>query len=306
MRQIGSIEKQEDAERFSDYLLASGIPNMVEESAGGWAVWVENDDHLDRAGGELKAFQSKPGDSQYTDAARAAEKVRVEQKKKQERLRRHHIDVRTRLGTPKQYARPVTLTLAAISILAAFATRLGGEISPVMEWMLIAQPHLSPEGFVFAVDPLASLKQGQVWRIITPIFLHFGHFGILHLLFNMIWLMDLGSMIETRRSSLFLIGLVLGAAILSNVGQLFWSGPFFGGMSGVVYALFGYVWIKGKYQPHLGMMMHQQTVWIMMAWLFLCMTGVIGNVANTAHVIGLIVGGVVAYVPVAKLRMKKG
>ena len=35
MRTIGTIPRQLDAERFSDYLLAQGMPNMVEESGAG-------------------------------------------------------------------------------------------------------------------------------------------------------------------------------------------------------------------------------------------------------------------------------
>src|SRR5207253_2404761 len=83
---------------------------------------------------------------------------------------------------------------------------------------------------------LDHLKRGQVWRVLTPAFIHF---SILHLMFNMFWLLDLGTMIETRRGTLKLLGLVLLSGILGNLGEYFWSGPFFGGMSGVVYGLFG-------------------------------------------------------------------
>ena len=37
----------------------------------------------------------------------------------------------------------------------------------------------------------------------------------------------------------------------------------------------------------------------MMAWLFICMTGFMGPIANAAHVIGLVVGAAYAAVPVA-------
>ena len=83
------------------------------------------------------------------------------------------------------------------------------------------------------------------------------------------------------------------------------SGPFFGGMSGVVYALFGYVWIKGKYEPHLNMGVSQQTVLIMMVWLVICMVGLIGNVANMAHLVGLIVGVAAAYAPIEFRRIRR-
>jgi GlpG protein len=49
--------------------------------------------------------------------------------------------------------------------------------------------------------------------------------------------------------------------------------PRFGGMSGVNYALFGFAWMTGRLRPHLGIGVAQQTVTVMMVWLFICMTG---------------------------------
>jgi GlpG protein len=147
-----------------------------------------------------------------------------------------------------------------------------------------------------------------VWRLVTPIFIHYGP---LHLIFNMFWLLDLGAMIETRRGSLFLLVMVLITAAVSNTAQYYlghWGvrNPFFGGMSGVVYALFGYAWIKGKLQPQLGVGVSPQTVTIMLLWLVLCMTGLLGAVANAAHVAGLLGGVVFAYVPYLTRRLTRG
>jgi GlpG protein len=151
--------------------------------------------------------------------------------------------------------------------------------------------------------PLVAIRRGQVWRLVTPIFLHF---GILHLVFNMFWLRDLGGMIELRRGTWRLALIVLAAAVIPNLAQYFWAGPFFGGMSGVVYALFGYVWIKGRYEPHLGLGVSQETAFIMLAWLVLCMTGWVGDIANAAHVAGLVVGVVIAYLPIGVRRLQRG
>ena len=95
------------------------------------------------------------------------------------------------------------------------------------------------------------------------------------------------------------------SAIISNFGQYLWmeladpGGPqLFEGMSGVVYALFGYIWMKGLYQPEQGMTLHPNTITIMLLWLVLCMTGSMGPVANAAHFMGLVAGvafGVLRY-----------
>ena len=49
MRAIGTIADGEHARRFGDYLLTAGIANQVEAASAGHLIWVENDDHLDRA-----------------------------------------------------------------------------------------------------------------------------------------------------------------------------------------------------------------------------------------------------------------
>jgi GlpG protein len=144
---------------------------------------------------------------------------------------------------------------------------------------------------------LPEVMHGEIWRLVTPIFMHapiLPHDGIkanpLHLLFNMLWLYQLGSMVEARQSALFLFIFVAISAALSNLAQYFLFGPNFVGMSGVVYALAGYVWIRGKFNPGSGLFLDQQSVVWLLFWLVFCFTGLAGPIANAAHFIGLAVG----------------
>jgi len=322
MRMIGTIPSNTDAERFSDYLVTQQIGNMVEESAGGeWVVWVENDDHLDRAKGELHAFLQNPGDQKYGTATRAAETIRKEQQRAKTKKRTQYVDVRTRWGRPSQWNAPVTLILIAFSCVIAVGSgsifgRQHARVQAVdmftftsvfqpgtfEKWQL-EHPEVRSRVGVYTGYWLDHIRRGQVWRLITPIFIHW---SILHLIFNMFWLRDLGGMIEVQRGTRALLPLVLIVAILSNVAQYYYEGPSgFGGMSGVNYGLFAYIWIKGRYQPYLGLGISQQSAMILMAWLFLCMTGWVGPVANTAHVVGLLVGGAIAYGPIGVQKMRK-
>jgi membrane associated rhomboid family serine protease len=134
---------------------------------------------------------------------------------------------------------------------------------------------------------LPEVRRGELWRLITPIFIHFSW---MHILFNMLWLKDLGSMIEARQGSGFLTIMVLVTAIASNLAQFLAVGPDFGGMSGVVYALMGYIWIRGKLDPGSGLFLHPSTVMMMIIWFFVCWTGAVGHVANFAHAGGLLAG----------------
>jgi GlpG protein len=57
-----------------------------------------------------------------------------------------------------------------------------------------------------------------------------------------------------------------------------------------VYALLGYIWVKGRRDPSLGLGLSRQTVVILLAWLGLGFTGLLGNIANYAHLGGLVAG----------------
>ena len=79
--------------------------------------------------------------------------------------------------------------------------------------------------------------------------------------------------------------------MLANLAQWYFVGPNFLGMSGVVYGLLGYIWIRGKLDPSSGLFLHQQTVLVMMIWFFACWFQVIPiAIANYAHTGGLVVG----------------
>ena len=320
MRQIGSLDNEIDARRFGAYLLTQGVKNSVEEAGGGggaWAVWVEDDDHLERGRSELNAFRPNREDPRYDAAVGRAEQLRKAEEKEEARRRRQFVDVRTRWAQPGQLARPVTMVLVGLTVLAALLTFVGMKETPVTNALRI-EPIVWLEdgsGMGHFENDLAHVRRGQVWRLVTPIFLHFGP---IHLIFNLFWLLDLGSMVESRRGSRFLIAFVLVTAVVSCFAQytmplvlpglLGEVNPNFGGMSGVVYGLFGYVWIMGRYQPHLGLGVSQQTVTVMLVWLVICMIpGLLPvSVANTAHVVGLLCGVVFAYAPYAVKRLRRG
>ena len=86
------------------------------------------------------------------------------------------------------------------------------------------------------------------------------------------------------------LGFILLAAVVSNLRQYFLSGPAFGGMSGVNYALFGYIWIRGNIDPRFGLQLDQGTITMLLIWFVVCFTGLVDNIANAAQTLGLIVG----------------
>lgn len=276
MRQAGTIATKQDAERFANYLLSLGITSKVDPAGDAWAIWIHDENELARSRQELEQFERAPQDPRYQEAEHAAKVARREAAEKLRQARKNYVDMRNEWASPWR-RRPVTVVL--IAICALIHLRIFGDL----------------ESYLFfsnAKGSMPEIASGQIWRLMTPIFIHA---NFLHLLFNMYWLYQLGSLIERRLGSLLFALLVVAIAIPSNYAQFAAVGPNFGGMSGVVYGLFGYAWVRGRLDPTSGLYLQPNVVFWMMAWFALCLVAKDLNVANYAHGGGLVVGGALGY-----------
>jgi GlpG protein len=291
MRQIGHLPSEAAARTFGDYLYAQGIENQIEfEDKVGWALWIAEEDKLETAATQLAEYRKNPEDPKYKERGAKAEQLRAKKEKEEAAWRKKLQDRRHLFRTQVMYGLgPLTLTLILISIGVFFLSGFGenrGRISGLyISWYLDSH--------------LEEVRKGQLWRLLTPIFVHA---NFLHILFNLWWLKDLGSMIEGCQSTRQLLFLVVGIGIASNLGQYFWDGPAFGGMSGVVYGLLGYIWIRGKLDPGSGLFINQVSLTIMLAWFFACLIGVIPHVANATHLVGLLGGMAWGYLSSLRYR----
>ena len=283
---IGQVENEARARLFSDFLYAKGIDNQVEPDRGGaWLLWVHDEEHLGRASTLLDQFRANPGDPKYLEASASAEARRESEADRNLAAQKRFYDRRKLFPKMAYGVGVLTAGLVAISLVVGVFSKLGADMN-FLGPLLITDPASWVEN-LHEQNNLPELRQGQVWRVITPIFIHF---SLAHLLFNMLWLLDLGTMIERRQSSRLLLALVLVIGATSNLAQYLVGGPFFGGMSGVVYGLIGYIWVRGKFDVTCGLFLHRTTVTMAMIWFFLCLADVIPQVANAAHAAGLGVG----------------
>lgn len=180
---------------------------------------------------------------------------------------------------------PATLTLVGISIGIYLLSTLG--------WQdIVVRPLLISE---YIKPTLPELHAGQIWRLFTPMFLHFSLF---HIVFNMLWTLEFGRLIESRQGATALILISLAISGSSNLAQYFISGPIFGGMSGVIYGYFGYVWIQSLTNPGFGIRLNPTIVKLLLGWFVVCWSGILElfgiTIANTAHTAGLLSGMVLA------------
>jgi GlpG protein len=286
MRTIGQLDGEANARRFGDYLTVQGIENQVEaEKGGAWSVWIHSDEELERATALLEAFRANPADAKFQAAGKVAQALREKKQKDlaafEKRVRKHGRVFRPVTG---YRAGPLTFLLICVSTVVFIATRFGNHLEAASALFIT---HWITDGeSVRWMGGLPEIRHGEVWRLITPIFVHG---DALHIVFNMWWLFDLGSMVESRQSSGLYAVLVLVFAAGSNLAQYLWSGPLFFGMSGVVYGLIGYIWIRGKFDPGSGLFLHPQVLVPAIIWFFLGWTGLM-HMANMCHAGGLVIG----------------
>lgn len=214
-----------------------------------------------------------------------------------------HSSVRESISAPTVFAQwkkfLLTLALLILSTLTFFmvSTPLGGSLGG-MQWLAnMTMQSLTIDGDNFSLQ--AKLPGvDQWWRYWTPIFLHFSW---MHILFNGLMLLEMGRRIEIAQGSQRLFFLVVICALASNLSQFFVNpGNVFGGMSGVIYALIGYGWLYQRLEPAAGIDMPAGLMTMMLFWLVLCFSGLItmigmGEIANAAHVGGLLSGLVLAW-----------
>jgi GlpG protein len=279
MRMIGQLNNESTAGLLGDFLYAQGIKNQIEpETDGSFVVWIYSEDQIEAARHLMDQFLKDPENPTYRQAAGKAAELRSREDEDQEEYEK-------RVRTPDQIWRGrmarLTLALIVISVAVTFISNFGNDRN-MLRGLWIS---LSATG-------LPEVRNGEIWRLITPIFIHLHP---LHLLFNMLWTLDLGRMVERRHGTLWFALMVVVIAVVSNVGQYMARGPGFGGMSGVVYGLLGYVFIKGKLDPGSGFFLHQTTMVMMMIWFVLGFSGFL-NIANTAHALGLGVGLIWGYI----------
>ena len=290
MRQVGKLEDERAARTFTAYLITEGIEAHAERDQQAWAIWVVEETAVDRAKAAFEAFRLTPDAPLYQGRERTAQELIRQEQKRREQAAKKVVDVRGRWGQPGAISArrtPLVIVLIVLSVLATLVTQQGRNRSANDLAFVDVKLYGRLQGEGPTVASLASIRSGQLWRLITPIFVHM---TMMHLIFNMIGLYVFGAQVEQRKGTLLFGLLVLALAVFCNLGQAIFESPFAFGMSGVAYGLFGYVWIKSQWEPASGFFVAPATATILVVWFFLCWTGLLGPVANTAHGVGLATG----------------
>ncbi|MBU3070539.1 rhomboid family intramembrane serine protease [Aestuariicella sp. G3-2] len=271
-------------------LQQKGILYRVTEEPKGQCLWLDDQQQAE----QLREFIRQNGLDSISPPSMAESSHRntASLQDGEQFLTRKLVDFHGALG---RY--PVTLLTLLLGVLGALLVHYDQQLDWV-SWLTFQPVRVMGE-YLGLASVGAGLEAGQYWRLITPIFLHFGLF---HILFNAMWIWEFGRRIEIGLGSFALTALILLIGIASNLTQYLWGGPsLFGGLSGVLYGLMGFLWIYNRFKPHPVFTLQPGIVGFMLVWVVLGMTGAVdffmdGSIANAAHVGGLISGMLIAVI----------
>jgi len=275
MLMITSFTNPRVAQAFVDYMATQGVILTIQQHTQ-TDVWLADESQTARVNEELARFLENPGDPRYLAAS-----WHSGQTDSGLHYRRFPF-----LATIRERAGPSTLLLMAACIAVFIIMNAVGD-QRVM--IALAWPY----------DP--SLEM-DVWRYFTHALMHF---SLMHILFNLLWWWYLGGAVEKRLGSGKLIVITIISALLSGYVQHKFSGPWFGGLSGVVYALMGYVWLRGERDPESGIYLQRGLITFALIWLIAGWFDLFGmSIANGAHVTGLAVGLAMAFADTLHARKR--
>ncbi len=146
----------------------------------------------------------------------------------------------------------------------------------------------------FGYLPANAVWDGGYWALISSAFVHF---ALWHLAGNVYWLWVLGSRLERTIGSPRFLGFFVLSAFVSSSFQLAISGSTGIGASGVVYAIFGFMWPARHRFPEFREVLNVRTLQLFAMWLVGCVVATylkVWEVGNAAHISGLLFGGTVA------------
>ena len=311
MRQVGTLPNEQQARRFTDFLTTLDIDARPELDGEEWIIWVLDEERVAQAQEEYREFLAHPEEERYTSAAGKAEAVRREKAERQRAAAANVVEMRGQWKRGMARKAPLTFLLIAVCVAVFVLTHMVSppSLGPGIDKATSEFPYVrtttfrllsfrdqfSPASESADPSPFRDIKRGQIWRLFTTMLLHV---NVWHVFFNMYMLYYLGAQFEDRKGWVRFLLFVLLAEVFSAIVQVLISGPNLAGMSGVNYALFGFIWMQSRYLPKSGFQLSQLTVIILIGWFFACFTGWLGPIANAAHGAGLFFGVAIGYLPV--------
>ena len=276
MFKLTEVPQNIDLAPFGRWLDAQGVIYRITEEGNSQVIWLAEESWRDPV---LRALEK------YRESPELRERMREVPRERQTALR-------YRQAGPRQA--PLTLAFVIAALILTWMTGFGRH--PLVQQFFFVDPSAWPLATPYDrwLALVGTLSAGQWWRLFTPDFLHF---SVTHIAFDAVLFWFLGNQIEVRDGKWTLAAIFIASSLLGNAAQYFLTGPEFGGLSGVVYAMLGYCWISQMRLPRFHF--PPALIIVSVAWMLLGLTPFpemlgVGRMANGAHAGGFLSGLILA------------
>ena len=335
MRLIGVFEEKKGGARFYSFLQRESVEAVYEalpQKEGLFQLWVIEEEDVERATHWFKEFQKNPEDPRFFLEKHPIDRQLSLGLQEKSESTKEYLGSYVNLKERVKAKTPWTRLMLALCILFYIwnhyelsnddqkrAAPNAGRLTPLMLQLSYDVPigldkdsnweglygmalkKLRSEDVSQSSPLFVKIRQGEVWRLFTPIFLHL---NFTHIFFNMVALSILGAQIEERMKGWQYLLLTLVIGMISNTFQYLMSGPFFMGCSGVICGFAGFIWMRQRVAPWegyplqrgaftflavfvLGMALLQSVIFFLAR--FSTVPFSVG-IANTAHLSGAVAG----------------
>lgn len=189
------------------------------------------------------------------------------------------------VGTP-----PVLLTWAMVGLCVVLT---------LLWWTSAGNPTMRSVAEMLT-PPADTIWEGRYHSLFTTVFIHG---TLMHLGFNMLWLLRLGAILEQTLNPLIWAAFFILSAVVGSCAELLVSGHTGIGASGVVYAMFGLMWAGREAVPAWRALATRDNLKWFLGWGILCVALTYLNImpiANGAHAGGFVFGIAVGWLIVTK------
>lgn len=255
---------------ITERLWQESIPHRVVMNTGSQDLWVARPEDAEKVKAWVQQWQAGELTAKPDAAESTPWQVKIE----------HHL-----ISAGKY---PVTVTLL-FAIVVIFSLQQLGFIG-IKEWLL--RPELwSGERLDFTTF---WLNDTYLW--FSPALVHL---SLMHIVMNGFWWWVLGREVEVKDGHFTLVWLTLILAVGAGFAQYLAVGPYFAGLSGVVYGLMGWAWTRQTFKA---------TQYQLPSWLFpfmivsmvviMMVDGAVMdfNIGHESHLAGAVLGVVLGFI----------
>ena len=272
-----------------------GIRFRVNEESGSQVIWVSTQDEADKVAHALTRWQEM-----------REQGLLVETRPLKNSSLGAYFPVRNMFaGVINAFLQaPITMLLILGALIVAIVSGLGSDLRSVSGLFYPSFTIAQGAGLSGLWQIFTQIHSVEVLvRTLTPALLHF---GAIHLVFNSLWIWQFGRMIERSQSSLFYLVVVVLIAFFSNATQYLWSlTANFGGLSGVVYGLLGYIWMWQLLLPFGRLRLPPSMIGILLVALVVMELLAGSWIASAAHVGGLIAGIITGLISAGIYKLRR-